>query len=210
MATDLNYQVYLRSVFNRAFDDLIRTGLTQTIVCSGGPTDMRKPYRRTEAEEMIRELKRMVARLPKEYRAQWRFVAENKSLSTLENLLFVKRIVGNRPMTICCEWTRRKRIQKTVRLVFGKMQAATVLGFDFDVSANRYRLTETLAKREREMLRFDQWSVRGPKNLRRHHAAYLQRLRFLRSYGPDRHVEAVNAWYVRAPQLFPDIAKYVS
>jgi len=56
---DENYNFYLKIVFNRIYDITSKSKSKKTlIICSGGKTDMFKPYKRTEADEMIRLLKK--------------------------------------------------------------------------------------------------------------------------------------------------------
>jgi len=51
---DGNYAVYLRNVFNHIYDEASRRKVEPIIIFSGGKTDLFKPYKRTEAGEMIK------------------------------------------------------------------------------------------------------------------------------------------------------------
>jgi len=55
-----NYNFYLKMVFNRIYDIIVKTKVRKPLViCSGGKTDIFKPYNRTEAEEIIKFLKKL-------------------------------------------------------------------------------------------------------------------------------------------------------
>lgn len=205
---DINQQVYLRTVFNRAYEQAKKFGQPPMIICSGGPTDMFPPYRRTEAGVMVQELRRFVAGLPQQYRVGWNIRPEAKSLSTLENFLFTKKMIPARSkVTVFCEQTRWRRIGRFVPRVYGKGMKARVAPIDFDVSANRYLDPEFLAQKERVYEKFDLWALRGKKNYLRHHNVYVEKIHRMRKAGAANHVEVVKKWFTEMMNEFPTIER---
>lgn len=89
------------------------------IIACGGKTDLIAPYKRTEAGEIIRFFKNFIQERPhlKTITSTWRFIPEDRSLSTLENLLHSKKIILDNSIKetkiiIFCEQTRKHRVQK--------------------------------------------------------------------------------------------------
>jgi len=195
---DLNYQLFLRQVFNRIFDDTTKRHiLDPLIIFTGGHTDCWPPYKRSEAAEMAKLFKSFMAGpVTRTYTRQWKIKLEDKSISSLENHLFVKRLVGNKKtnLTWFAELTRVKRHQALGRHVFG--QGFKTIGIDYDVSANRYRLG-MIDDREKLSVAHDFWALRKPANQRAHHRYFLERFKFLRSFPVTKHVEAVHQWRVQ-------------
>ena len=94
---DENYNFYLKMIFNKIYDLSTKKSIDDNpiIICSGGKTDIYKPYHRSEAEEMIKFFKAFTKKpYLKEITKKWNFVAEKTSLSTLENFLNTKKILN--------------------------------------------------------------------------------------------------------------------
>src|SRR3989339_708577 len=110
---DENYNFYLKMVFNQIYELVIKNGINDPIIiCSGGKTDIYKPYKRTEGAEMVKLIK-SIAKRPflKQVTKDWLFIPEKTSLSTLENFLNCKAIlkkrgIQNTNLSIFCEKTR--------------------------------------------------------------------------------------------------------
>ena len=199
---DENYNFYLKMVFNRIYDIVLMNKIKKPlIICSGGKTDMFKPYKRTEAEEMIRLLKNLSKRpFLKKITQNWLFIPEKKSVSTLENFLNCLQLVKKRKIKkanfyIFCEQTREKRIKILAKKILDKNYNFLVIPIDFDVSANRYLSTDFLAKKEKIELEHSLWALQNPENLQKHHKVFVERIEYLRKSGPKVHVEAVKKWW---------------
>ena len=210
MAVDFNYQIYLRSAFNRIYDMVTSQKIQRPIIMpSGGPTDVWPPYRRTEAGVMIEFLKGLARRptVSKSTRG-WKFAAESRALSTLENLFFTKKLLrpGSK-ITLFCEQTRVPRIRREARRVYGARYQVEVIGIDFDVSANRYVDPAWLQKKEHGAERFNTWSMKSPANLREHHRYYARRIAYFRRIGGPNHVAAVRTWPQQAIKEFPTLVE---
>jgi hypothetical protein len=208
MRTDLNYQIYVRSIFNSIYQQVVDRGIQPTIVASGGPTDLFKPYRRTEAGEMVKELERMRQMLPRRVGAGWRIVAEPRSFSLLENILFTRRRLGSlRAVTIFCEVTRVRRVKATAKKIFGGRTRIIVRGIDFDASSTRYLDPKLLRRKERVNIHFDDWALKSPANLRRHHDIHVDKVRRFRQADSPDSLRSVRQWFEESTKNFPAIQK---
>ncbi len=159
---------------------------------------MVKPYRRTEAQEMMRYFK-MLMRRPSVSKSvkNWRLVPEKRSYSTLDNFLFAAEIINGfkgGQVTVFGEKTRHRRISTLAKKV---IPGAKVTVVDFDQSANRYLDPEFLHHKESEVLKFDLWALKSPANLKKHSELFKKKFAYLRKAGPDKHVDAVKQWWLQ-------------
>ncbi|OQX71289.1 hypothetical protein B6D52_02045 [Candidatus Parcubacteria bacterium 4484_255] len=200
---DENYNFYLKMVFNKIYDLVTKNKIkAPIIICSGGKTDMFKPYnKRSEADEMIKFLKKLSKKLfLKEITKDWLFVSEKKSFSTLENLLNCQKIIQERKIRkfnlyIFCEQTRGKRTKTLSKKILDKNYTLQVIPIDFDVSSNRYISHEFFVKKEKAELSHSLWALQSPENLKKHHKLFKERIIFLRKAGPKVHVKVVKEWW---------------
>jgi uncharacterized SAM-binding protein YcdF (DUF218 family) len=143
---DENYNFYLKMVFNKIYSFVAKNNIDKPIIITcGGETDMLKPYKRTEADEMIKLFSAIINErlFLKPISNKWLFIPENKSLSTLENLLNSNKIIQKRKIKkanffIFCEQTRERRIKVLAKKILDKNYNFLVVPIDFDVSVNRY------------------------------------------------------------------------
>lgn len=196
---DENYNLYLKSAFNVIFDwCAARNQWDPVIIFSGGKTDVFKPYRRTEAREMIKLFTTLTKRpMVKTRVIGWSLIPENTSLSTLDNLLYASKILRTArtekaEIVIICEQTRQKRISSLARKVFAKTK---VISIDFDQSANRYLDPTFIRHKESEVLKFDLWALQHPRNGEKHRMLFKKKFAFLRKAGSTKHVDAVKKWW---------------
>jgi len=200
---DENYNFYLKMVFNKIYSLVVKNKTEKPIIIAcGGETDMLKPYKRTEADEMIKLFSAFIKERPflKSMTKNWLFIPENKSLSTLENLFNSKKIVEKQRIKkanffIFCEQTREKRIKVLAKKILDKNYNFLVVPIDFDVSANRYLSPEFLDKKEKVELEHSLWALQNPKNLKKHHEVFVEKIEYLRKAGPKVHIEAVKKWW---------------
>jgi len=190
------YRAYLGFAFNRIFERAEEGGGIAVIFC-GGKTDMFPPYRRSEAGEMKRYFSQLMRRACVRRKTKgWTLLTDSASLSTLENLLNAKKLAEARKLggrvSVFCEFTRRGRIGKFARIIFGR---AEILPLDFSLSSNRYLGADYLQAKEREAIAFDSWALRSEENFRKYHRNFVEKFAFLRSYGPDRRQEAIKTWW---------------
>ena len=199
---DENYNFYLKMVFNRIYDLVAKNKIVKPVVIfSGGKTDCHKPYKRNEADEMIK-LFRLLSKRPflKEATKDWFFISEKRSLSTLENFLYCKEIILKRKIKkanlyIFCEQTRKRRIKISARKMFNKNYTVHVIPIDFDISLNRYLDPKFIIRKEREELKHTLWALQKYKNLKEHHKLFKEKIKFLRGHKPNKHAEAVKKYW---------------
>jgi hypothetical protein len=196
---DQHYEIYLRTIFNTAFEMCTKSGVwNPVILLSGGKTDMLKPYRRTEAQEMARAFKLLMQRpAVKTHTKHWKIVLEQKSLSTLDNFLYLRDVLEQKQIklgkvVVFCEQTRVDRVKILAKRIF---KTATVHPIDFDQSANRYLDPNKIKRIMKEGLKLDLWALKSEANLAKHRALFKEKIAFLREAGPDVHTEAVRAWW---------------
>jgi len=200
--TDQNYQIYLNTVINKIFElSQQRKDSSPTIICTGGRTDMFKPYLRTESAEIAKQLKRLFKKKTlKEITRGWKIIEERNSVSLLENMIFTKELIEetriqSEAIVIFCEYTRKTRTEKVAEIVFKTVKNRAIIPIDFDISANRYRKKEQLNKKEKKALEHDLWALKSSENMKEHHKLYKERLAFLRKAGSDNQQEALNDWW---------------
>ena len=199
---DENYNFYLKMVFNQIYNLVIKKNIDNpVIICSGGKTDIYKPYKRTEGEEMIRLFKQIAKRpFLKEITKDWLFIPEKTSLSTVENFLncgviLKKKRIQRANLFIFCEKTRERRIKRLAKEVLDKNYNFQILPIDFDISENRYLDHKFLKKKERLVLKHDLWALQSPENLKKYHKIFEEKFDFLRNAGSNAHTEAVRQWW---------------
>lgn len=172
--TDRSYHAYLVQAVNWLWERHRTHDLT--IVPAGGPTDMRWPYRRTEAEEMAKWLRPRIVGL--ELASRWRIAPIATELTALENMLAAAKRYPKGPIVYFCEWTRLRKMRTLAKRVFGKR--ATVVGIEFDGSAPRYDLRGRAAL-EREDLVYSLAALEDPAWRRALRAAAEEKIRVLRA-----------------------------
>ena len=202
---DENYNLYLKTVFNKIYDFVVKSKAAKPlIIFCGGETDMFRPYKRNEADEMIKFFRALLKQRPflKNLTKNWAFVSENKSLSTLENLLNSKKIILGRKVKkadvfIFSEQTREKRINILAKKIFHKNYRIQIMPVDFDVSKNRYLPNDFLEKKEKLELDHSLWALKSPKNLKKHHRLFEEKMEYLRKAGPKVHTNAMKKWWIQ-------------
>ncbi len=200
---DENYNFYLKMVFNKIYGFVVKNKISKPIIITcGGETDMIKPYKRTEADEMIKLFSAIIKERPflNPITKNWLFIPENNSLSTLENLLNSNKIIQKRKVKkanffIFCEQTREKRIKVLAKKILDKNYNFLVVPIDFDVSANRYLPVDYLAKKESAELKHSLWALQSPENLKKHHEVFEEKFEYFRKVGHKAHVNAVKEWW---------------
>lgn len=203
---DMEYRSYLNAAFNGVFEySCVHANEGIGIIFCGGKTDMLPPYKRSEAGEMKRYFESLRKReFVKKQTKSWSLLTDTASLSTMENLLNAKKLVdkngirkvdGKMNLGIFCEYTRRGRIKKLADKIFGKAAKAEIIPVDFSISENRYLPPEYIREKEKNALKFDFWALESEENLRTYHKNFSDKFKFLRSYGSERHQEAIRAWW---------------
>lgn len=172
--TDCSYHAYLVQAVNWLWERH-RTHAV-TIVPCGGKTDMQRPYRRTEAGEMVKWLAPRIRALG--LASTWRVQPIATELTALENMLAAAKRYPRGPIVYFCEWTRLRKMRALAERIFGKR--ATVIGIEFDGSTPRYDLRERIGL-EREDLAYSLAALEDPAWRRVLRAAAEEKIRVLRA-----------------------------
>ena len=198
---DENYNFYLKLVFNKIYNLTLKNSDRPVIIPCGGKTDLLKPYRRTEAKEMVRWFKILIRQRKnlKTITSHWQFTPESHSISTLENLLYSHQIIKRFNLKgpkifIFCEQTRARRIKILAKKIF-KNCRLQILPIDFDVSANRYLPVEYLKEKEKTEIKHSLWALKNHQNLAKHHQMFLEKFQYLRAVPRHRQVKAIRKWW---------------
>jgi hypothetical protein len=174
-------------------------GKPAAIIVCGGPTNGLPPFDATEAAgmaEYLGELRNRESMLGQ--CDAWTIYQEGESLSSLENLVFAKRLMTRENLegsiTIFCEATRETRIQETGRLIFGEVKIQAI---DFDVTKNRYLDSAVTQQREDLALQEALWTLQDDTRLASHHAFYEKKFAWFREQAAQGipHVDSIEAWY---------------
>jgi hypothetical protein len=208
VGADENYRTYLHSVFNQIYS--LCANEPATIIPCGGPTVGDGIFEGTEAVMVGSYLQAMMDRATtKQQTRDWNVVLEDRSLSSLENLVFAKQLIDTRhlsgPITIFCEATRVHRNEKTAEIVFGG--ETRIAGIDFDVSQNRYLDPAIIHNKESTALAEALWTLENPERLARHHKFFEQKLAFFRERQAAgiRHVDVCTEWMTKGPALMKEL-----
>jgi hypothetical protein len=211
---DQPYKKYLGLVFNYIFETCTKTNSwAPIIIFCGGPTDVFKPYKRTEAEEMKKLFWKYTKRgFVKNYTKKWNYNIENISLSTVENILFAKKIAdeikSKKNFYIFGEYTRKLKIQIFAKKIIGKN--FKVVPFDFDLSINRYRDPQFIQKKEKIDIKFGLKAIADKNFLIEYRKLFIEKLAYLRKMGPTRHKEAINVWWKEKVREFEKMGTWRS
>ena len=208
---DKKYDFYLNSVFNKIYDFTVKNKISKPIIIfSGGNTDRYKPYKRNEADEMIKLFKVLKKRFfVKKITKDWILLPEKRSLSTLENFLNCKKIIINKKIKkanirIFCEQTRKNRVNKLSKIIFSKNYKCCVISLDFNFSFNRYLDPDFIVKKEKTELKHCLWALQSKENLEKHHRIFEEKFAFLRKFRPDKHPDALKKYW---EQKFGELEK---
>ncbi|MDA0208303.1 MAG: YdcF family protein [bacterium] len=211
VSRDVNYTTYLHLIFNSIFEQVAQQ--EAVIIPCGGPTKCDPPFVGTEAEAITDYLTELAKRNEvSEHAKKWIFISETESLSTLENLLFAKKMLDDiasvEKITIFCEKTREKRVQAFADKIFDK--SVSVSAIDFDISKNRYLDSDTLNTKEDLAMKEGLWTLQELERLEKHHEFFEKKFEFLRRRQSEglSHVDAVKEWFENQQdvirELMPD------
>ncbi len=209
LRTDQNYLTYLHLAFNHVYDTA--AGQPATIIPCGGPTNCTPPYEGTEAEAIAGYFRELMDREPvRAQTAGWIVRPETRSLSTLENFVFAKELIGTemplQDVTAFCEKTREKRVTTLAARVF-EGSTVRVIPIDFDQSKNRYLDKALLQEKEASGIKEGLWTLDDPERLAKHHALFEQKLAFLRRRQTEglSHVDAVREWSLHGQEILREL-----
>lgn len=192
---DVAYTTYLTVAFNRMYAQAQRAQVQEPrVILCGGPTDINGGMQ-TEAAEMKRWF---LQHMQTHKISGWHCYTEEQSLSTLENLMFAKRVIAAKHLSfhelhVYCEQTRVWRVSQLIEGLF-KGVSYDVQGVDFDASARRYSGLDALLHQELLVCNHDLWALQDQEHFKAHHKLYEQKMHILREKGPHDMEEAQKEW----------------
>lgn len=201
---DVNYRTYLNLAFNHMYS--AAANQPSMIIPCGGPTIGEDVFEGTEAALIGDYVQSMMERtITSKQTMSWKVVLEDQSLSSLENLLFAKRLIDEQSaegsVTIFCEATRADKIRALSEKIFA--QPVVVEPIDFDVSQNRYLEDSAMKQKEARGLAEALWALESPENLAYHHAAFAAKIDFFRQRQSEgaSHADVITEWFAQAPEI---------
>lgn len=207
---DQNYATYLNIVFNRMF--AVAGGVPALIIPCGGATNCTPPYEGTESTMIGVMVQRLIDRPAIGDRCKdWKIATEDQSLSSLENLVFAKRIIDAQSdvfgVTVFCEMTRGSHVRAIVDRIFDASTPVAIEPIDFDVSANRYGDVAFLEKKSIVETKMSLWALESSEHLARHHELFVRKFALLRRLQDEgiSHVDAVREWHRQAPVMTAEL-----
>jgi len=203
ISKDDNYNIYLKTVFNKIYSLTVKHKINRPIIIlNGGHTDCYKPYRRTEAGEMLKFFKNLIEKPAlKQIIKNWIWLCEKKSISTLENLLYSQEIFSKKKkkmkanLYIFCEQTRKRKVEILSKKIFSKKYNLKVIPIDFDTSANRYLDAKFIKRKEEQDIKHALWALKSSANLKKHHQFFQKKLKIFRKTKQSRHVKTIEDWW---------------
>lgn len=190
---DDNYKTYLGITFNTIFDQVQKTRRDAYIIFSGGKTAMAEPYTRSEAGEMKKYFEFLLERpFLNEYAKRVHLLTEEESYSTLENILFTKKITENKDINpenihIFIEKNRKRRVEVLAKKIFER--PAKVHAIDFDKNEARYMDPAKIRQKENMELIKALWALEKPENMQKYHELFKERINLLRKADPKDHAK---------------------
>jgi hypothetical protein len=181
-------------------------GIKVTIIFSGGNSGLDKPYKRTEAQEMTKLFKKIYSG-----NKRWKIRLEKKSLSSLENQVFSKKIVEkikdiNGNISIFSDSSRVTRAKGTAKLIFGKVSIIPI-NLSSKIEHENQKL---IAKKEKMALQVALWSLKSKANFDKSHKIYVDKFKMLRTAPKNRRKEAEIEWWKKSVETFKEeAAKYI-
>jgi hypothetical protein len=202
VSIDPKYNEYLNVVFERISKFSSLSPKTKiTIIFTGGNTDLDKPFNRTESGEMIKLFKKIGGHQIK----NWNIKKEQKSLSTLENLVYVnkmlesEKISGN--ITIFCERSRSTRIEKVAREIFKNFTITPV-----DLLSEEQKGSALIKKKEKVALDYSLRALKDKESFKKYRKVFEDKIKILRGVPEGKREEALKQWWrdtiIKAEQQF--------
>ncbi len=171
---------------------------------------MEPAHLKTEAGSMGKYLEQMMQRPEvKEQTKKWDVLLEDRSLSSLENLVFAKQLLEEKELsgklTIFCEQTREGRVKEMAKHVFEN--DVLVEPIDFDISKNRYLDPVILKIKEEEALREALWTLEKEERIEQHHQLFERKFAFFRERVAQgiSHVDIVEEWFRHSKEIMKEL-----
>ena len=161
------------------------------IVLSGGNIDMDEPYNRILSKEM----KGPFSVIADGYNLNYSIFTEEKSLSSIENLIYSKDIInsidGEKEIYIFSDLQRADRTKLTSDIIFYKYKLLTI-----DLSSNEEKQNQVIVKKKEKLaIDFSLWALKNKENLEEFKNVYVDKFKLLRSVSSENRKEVEINWW---------------
>lgn len=162
-----------------------------TVLLSGGNIDMDKPFNRILSQEM----KKPFDVVAKKFNINCTTLTEEKSLSSIENLIYSKNIIdkinGDKEIYIFSDLQRSERTKITTDIIFNKYELLTIdLG-----SKEEKQNQEIVNKKENLAIKLSLWALKNNENLEEFKNVYIDKFKLLRNVSLENRKEAEINWW---------------
>lgn len=161
------------------------------IILSGGNIDMDKPFDRILSKVMLTLFEKHVDR----YNINCLVKTEEKSLSSLENLIYSKDILNefkeNFEIYIFSDEQRLDRTKILAEKVFDN---PIMIGVDISHELEKQN-AEVVNKKEELATKFSLWALKSKDNFDKFKSVYNEKYTYLRTISPEKRKEAEIEWW---------------
>ena len=186
---DSVYKKYLSLVFKEILDFSLKYSKTRiTVIFSGGNTDFNKPFKRTESVEMIKLFKKIGGKRID----NWKIKKEQKSLSSLENLIYSRQIINkikkiSGKITIFCERTRVARMRITANKI---LKNVVIIPVDL-LTKKQLESFSFIKEKEKAVLEYSIWALKSRNNLKKYRKIFIDKFKILRKAPKEKREEVL-------------------
>ncbi len=161
------------------------------VILSGGNIDMNKPFERILSKVMLPFFKIYIDK----YNINCLIETEEKSLSSLENLMYSKDILdkfkGNFEIYIFSDKQRLDRSKMIADKVFDN---PIMLSVDISHELEKQN-AEVVNKKEELATKFSLWALKSKDNFDKFKSVYNDKYTYLRTISPEKRKEAEIEWW---------------
>lgn len=162
-----------------------------TVILSGGNIDMDEPYDRVLSKEM----KGLFSKIAEYFGLNCIMLTEEKSLSSLENLIYSKNIIngidGEKQIYIFSDLQRSVRTKLTADKIFNNYDLLTI-----DLSSNEEKQNQDIVnKKEKIATDFSLWALKSKENMEEFMKVYADKFNLLRSVPEVKRKETEILWW---------------
>jgi hypothetical protein len=187
-----NDEKYIK-YFDFACKEIVRISNSEKVlvILSGGNIDMDKPFDRILSKVMLPLFKSYIDK----YNINCLVKTEEKSLSSLENLIYSKDILDefkeNLETYIFCDKQRLERSKILADKVFNN---PIMLGVDISHDLEKQN-ADLVNKKEELATKFSLWALKSKDNFDKFKSIYNEKYTYLRTVSPEKRKEAEIEWW---------------
>ncbi len=190
---DIHKDETYKKYFDFVCREITRTSDSEkvAVVLSGGNIDMDEPFDKVLSKTMLPLFKEYIDK----YHLNCLLKTEEKSLSSLENLMYSKELLDqlapNSDIYIFSDAQRVKRLTVLADNVFNNPK---ILGIDLSHPEER-KNAEVVNKKEELATNFSLWALKSKANFEKFKNVYSDKYAYLRTVPPEKRKEAEIEWW---------------